>query len=88
MPLLDQTRLSKLARSAVPRIAISAPAKKSKAVSEASTVDVSTGDLADDLGPYRKPDEIMLPRPSAIPWHATIAETWLAKVRSKSLCRI
>ena len=47
--------LRELPRSAVPCIAIRAPANEAQAVSEASSINVAAGDLADHLGSHQVP---------------------------------
>jgi hypothetical protein len=57
-------------------------------VSEASTIDVAAGDLADHLRGHCPPYQLTLSRPSAIAGHATVDEARLAAVPSQPIRRL
>ena len=80
--------LRELTRSAAPGVAVRAPTKEAKAMSEAATIDVAAGDLAGHLRRHWPPYQVTLSRPSAIAGHATVDEARLATVSSQPFRRL
>ena len=85
---LEHPDLPELPRSAVPRVTVGAPAKEAKAMPKPSTIDVSAGDLADHLRRHVPPNDVALPRPSAVARHQAVDEARLVAVTPQHACRV